>query len=758
MQLDLFESDSSKKAPRQTPKPKPKPAMPLGTVPLPTLATLNPAQTKALRHTGSPALVLAGAGSGKTRLLTHRIAHLISECGLKPWQILAVTFTNKAAREMVERVVALVGDSAREINIGTFHSRCLRMLKVDIEALGYDRSFTIADTLDQVRIVKEIMVRKHLSEKTVKPRALLHQISAYKIRTLESKADPVASDFASDDIADLFSMYTSILRRDNVLDFDDLLFLSVKLLETQPEIRQKYQRRYRSILVDEYQDTNHIQYKLIKLLCAEHTGLMVVGDEDQSIYGWRGADITNILDFQKDYPGATVYHLEQNYRSTGNILKAANSVIRHNRDRLGKELWTDKPEGTPVKLMICGDSVEEAMYIASTIEDSITLDKRPNSDFGILYRTNMQSRAIEDELRRRAIPHQVIGSVGFYDRKEIKDVICYLRFLVNPKDTVSLMRILNVPARGIGKTSQEKLLQIIRESEKSAADILARVDSIASLSRPAKALKRFNPMILGLRELVDRGDMPVAEILRATLKETGYQTMLEKDNTPEGRGRIENVYELEAAMTEFDIEEREDKTLLGFLNDAALMTTEDTLDDSAGTVSLLTVHSAKGLEFPIVFVAGLEEKLFPHGNSMGSEKEIEEERRLCYVAMTRAEEQLHMSLAMRRNVFGKYQDQEMSRFVSEISSEYVEGSQEQHVVPESEIVVPTVPVTPRRKKPRSETGDSFVPGDSVLHSKWGPGKIVSVAGKGDDIKVGVKFSRDRKERKLLVKYARLVKM
>jgi DNA helicase-2/ATP-dependent DNA helicase PcrA len=659
------------------------------------LTGLNPEQRAAVAHDQGPLLILAGAGSGKTRVITQRIAHLIATKGVSPYSILAVTFTNKAAREMKERVERILAEvhpqGLRGLSVSTFHSFCSRLLRVEGDSLaqirpGFTREFSIYDEDNQLSLMKSVLRNLNLDEKTMQPRALLSSISTAKNKgQMPEDWYKAARDQRGERMAKIYADYQERLQQANALDFDDLLLESVRLLSHDRALRQKLSERYRYLMIDEYQDTNRTQYELMQLLASTHDNVAVVGDEDQSIYSWRGADIRNILDFERDYPNALVIRLEQNYRSTKNILEAASRVVANNVERKGKWLWTDASEGAKLGVFQAQDSDHEAMFIADTIEREIL--RNPQTRVAVLYRTNAQSRPIEEALRRRGRKYVVIGGFSFYQRAEIRDVLAYLRLVRSPEDSMSLMRVLNTPARGIGKSTAEQIEQYSNQHKIGYLHGIGRMlkENLLPM-RAHAAVAGFYKMILGFREFAGLPPFDAAaplvagesaqtvasitQLLDRVLEETGYVKMLEADGSLEAEGRIENLQELRNAALEADSRE---ETLAEFLDNASLVAASDDLEESA-QVSLLTAHNAKGLEFPVVILAGMEEKLFPHSRSIDSASMMEEERRLCYVGMTRAQERLYLTYARFRRRFGGGQMEPClrSRFLGELPQELVE--------------------------------------------------------------------------------------
>ena len=627
------------------------------------LSMLNPQQRLAAETLEGPVLILAGAGSGKTRALTCRVANLLDH-GVPAWNILALTFTNKAAREMKERITALIGPEAEDAWVSTFHATCARMLRRDIEKLGYTRSFVIYDDDDQQSVLKEILKRLNIDEKLIPIRELKAKISDAKNRLMgpDEWFQQSDRDFRCQRIHDIMLEYETRLKANNALDFDDLLVRTLELLADHPPVLESYRRRFKYVMVDEYQDTNYAQYTLIKLLTDESRNLCVVGDDDQSIYGWRGADIRSILGFEKDYPDATVIKLEQNYRSTANILDAANQVIAHNRGRKEKALWTEAGEGEPIRLFAAGDEREEAAWIADRMRQ-MNRQGEPYGSMAVLYRTNAQSRVVEDMLMRSNIPYKVFGGQRFYDRKEVRDIVAYLRVIVNPTDDVSLRRIINVPKRAIGDSTVQELMAHAMESEMPLYSALSDIPESLS-SRPRKCVSDFFMLMTMLMALKET--MPVGEFVNTLIEKTGLLEQYKREDTDDARARAENIQEFMGAVTEY-CKATENPTLEDYLENVALVTDLDQAEDSGrGYVTLMTLHSAKGLEFPNVFMAGLEEGIFPSGRSMMDDDRMEEERRLCYVGITRAQKRLFISRAKQRMLYNQVNHNAPSRFLDEI--------------------------------------------------------------------------------------------
>jgi DNA helicase II / ATP-dependent DNA helicase PcrA len=684
------------------------------------LELLNPTQLDAVEHTEGPLLILAGAGSGKTRVLTHRVAYLIDQGLAAPEEVLAITFTNKAAREMKDRVALLVGPDSRKMWVSTFHAFCARILRVHAEKLGYKREFTIYDGADQVRLVKRCIVELGKDPKRFNPRSFQAQISSAK-NVLMAPDDFLRNTegYIAENVAEVYDLYQKRLYENNAMDFDDLIMQTVALLELFPEVRERYQTRFKYIHVDEYQDTNHAQYRLVNLLAAGHRNLCVVGDDDQSVYSWRGADIRNILDFERDYPEAKVVKLEQNYRSTQTILDAANAVVANNASRKPKALWTAGGEGERIRIFAASDEYAEARFVVSEVERLIEGDASPR-EISVFYRTNAQSRALEDVLVREGVPYQVVGGVRFYERAEVKDAMAYLSVISNPDDSVSLERIINVPKRGLGNTSVAKLQDYARRNGASLYGALAEADAVGLTGAAKKACRGVRDLIEGLR--VAAKEVPPAELIGAVLDESGYRKELEAEDTVEAESRLENLEELINAAREYERVEPE-PTLEGFLQEQALYSDQDSLTSEGGSVTLMTLHNAKGLEFGHVFVVGMEEGTFPHARSL-DEHNLEEERRLAYVGITRARETLTLTHAKLRSSWGEREHRMPSRFLSEIPDEYKSG------------MVPGFAnasgrggwgmALPWRGGPeRAVSGrTAYKTGEKVRHTKFGVGEVV----------------------------------
>lgn len=707
------------------------------------LTGLNKEQQQAVQHTEGPLLILAGAGSGKTKVLTVRIAHLLAQ-GVNPYEILAITFTNKAAKEMKSRVEGLVGDVANRIWLSTFHSFCAKFLRFELDNfLGYNSNFTIYDTSDSQAVIKAALKALNLDDKYYPVGAMIGAISDAKNKLLfASDFRKQARDFYQQKVADVYEYYERELRKNNALDFDDLLLVAVKLLQSNEAVLDKYSKRFRYVMIDEYQDTNHAQYLLAKLLASHWKNIAVVGDADQSIYAWRGADIQNILDFEKDYPNCTSIKLEQNYRSTKIILDAANAVIENNEGRPKKNLWTDKTEGAKIQHFTAQSEHEEAAFIGNTIAKKHDIHGVPYGDMAILYRTNAQSRVLEEALIKRALPYTMVGGTKFYDRKEIKDVLAYLRVLYNPFDDLSLLRIINVPKRSIGATTVAKLQDYARANGTSLFMTLTQLHLVDTIKGKTKEkLEEFGILIFTL--VAEMEDKTVLDILESILDRTGYLAQLEESTDPQDQARAENIGELLSVAKDFQ-DTNPNGTVEDFLEQVALVNDVDSFEQEESKVTLMTLHAAKGLEFPIVFLGGLEEGLFPHSRTLMNPEEIEEERRLAYVGITRAEKELYISNATTRTVFGRTSSYLPSRFIDEIPEELVDGLRAKRKVPDDikrhvpqHMSVTSRPVT----KPivRNEVIADWKVGDTAIHSKWGNGKVINVAGEGAGMKLTIEF-------------------
>ena len=731
----------------------------------PIFDTLNDRQCEAVKHTEGPLLITAGAGSGKTKVLTCRIAHLL-ELGVAPYRILAITFTNKAAKEMKERVTNLVGAQADSIWLSTFHSFCAKLLRFEVDGFhGYTRNFTIYDSSDQLVLVKDCLKKLNLDDKQFMPRSVLGTISSAKNVLMDAKAFAAkASDFYEQKVADVYALYQEKLRENNAVDFDDLLFLAVRLLQEKEDVREKYQSRFQYILVDEYQDTNHAQYALTKILAACWRNICVVGDADQSIYAWRGADIRNIIDFTRDYPDAASIKLEQNYRSTKTILHAANAVIDNNESRPKKTLWTENPAGNKIIHYQAQTEHDEADYIAGVIYNRHEISHEPYGDMAILFRTNAQSRVLEEKLMRYAIPYTMVGGTKFYDRKEIKDVLAYLRLLYNPEDSLSLTRIINVPKRNIGATTMEHVAAYAEEQGISLFEALSSTDEIPVTKRARTSLENFAAMIFDLLNDIEGKD--VLSLIETVIKETGYGDMLDKEaeHDPQGESRKENVGEFLSVAKDY-MDSNPDGNLQDFLENVALVSDVDDFESSDSKVTLMTLHAAKGLEFPVVFLTGLDEGLFPHSRTLLDPAQVEEERRLAYVGITRAERQLYVTNAITRTMYGRISAYMPSRFLAEIPPQLMEDYHRKSVMPQSRttavpgkqrVSILTKPVASSLPKKHAVT-DTFAKGDKVRHKIWGIGTVLDVIGEGPNMQMKIQFPT-KGVRQVVVKYAPLEKI
>lgn len=731
----------------------------------PIFDTLNDRQCEAVKHTEGPLLITAGAGSGKTKVLTCRIAHLL-ELGVAPYRILAITFTNKAAKEMKERVTNLVGAQADSIWLSTFHSFCAKLLRFEVDGFhGYTRNFTIYDSSDQLVLVKDCLKKLNLDDKQFTPRSVLGTISSAKNVLMDAKVFAAkASDFYEQKVADVYALYQEKLRENNAVDFDDLLFLAVRLLQENEEVREKYQSRFQYILVDEYQDTNHAQYALTKILAARWRNICVVGDADQSIYAWRGADIRNIIDFTRDYPDAASIKLEQNYRSTKTILHAANAVIDNNESRPKKTLWTENPTGNKIIHYQAQTEHDEADYIAGVIYNRHKISHEPYGDMAILFRTNAQSRVLEEKLMRYAIPYTMVGGTKFYDRKEIKDVLAYLRLLYNPEDSLSLTRIINVPKRNIGATTMEHVAAYAEAQGISLFEALSSTDEIPVTKRAKASLENFAAMIFDLLNDIEGKD--VLSLIETVIKQTGYGDMLDKEaeHDPQGESRKENVGEFLSVAKDY-MDSNPEGNLQDFLENVALVSDVDDFESSDSKVTLMTLHAAKGLEFPVVFLTGLDEGLFPHSRTLMDPAQVEEERRLAYVGITRAERQLYVTNAVTRTMYGRISAYMPSRFLAEIPPQFMEDYHRKSAMPQSRttavpgkqrVSILTKPVASSLPKKHAVT-DTFAKGDKVRHKIWGIGTVLDVIGEGPNMQMKIQFPT-KGVRQVVVKYAPLEKV
>lgn len=734
------------------------------------LESLNTEQQQAVRHTDGPLLIMAGAGSGKTRVLTHRIAYLIDEKEVPSSNILAITFTNKAAREMKYRVGQLIGPEAGSMWVSTFHSMCVRILRRDIERIGYSRNFTIIDGTDQRSVMKQILKNLNLDPKQYDPRAMLHQISNAKneLITPESFAANTGN-YYEQKVAEVYQAYQKMLRKNQVLDFDDLIMETIHLFQRVPEVLHYYQRRFQYVHVDEYQDTNKAQYSLVKQLANRYQNLCVVGDSDQSIYRWRGADIQNILSFEKDYPNAKVIYLEQNYRSTRSILDAANHVINHNLGRKPKKLWTENDAGNKI-LYYQGESErEEAFFVTEKIQELIASHEFTPEDIAVLYRTNAQSRAVEDTLMKANMNYQVVGGLKFYERKEIKDLLAYLRLIANPDDDISFERVVNVPKRGVGAASVEKLRNYGAKHDLSLFQVIDEVEQTGVSKRAQNALIAFQTF---MSQLIQQQDFLTAtDMVEQVLEQTSYEEMLKQEKSLEAQSRLENISEFLTVTQDFEKNAEEDKTLVSFLTDLALIADIDKVDEEEEqeeAVTLMTLHSAKGLEFPVVFLIGMEENIFPHSRTLMDEEEMAEERRLAYVGITRAEKRLFLTHANMRTLYGKTNLNPMSRFIEEIPEELVEGMEEKKATmfggfAKQNTTIPKNSAKqqpPKRKAEKIQTGSesaAWKVGDKAHHKKWGAGTIVKVQGDAEDMELDIAFPAPVGIKRLLAKFAPITK-
>lgn len=747
---------------------------------------LNKEQYEGATTIDGQVLILAGAGSGKTRVLTYRMAHMIEDLGIYPYKILAITFTNKAAKEMKDRVKKLVGDKAEDMWISTFHSTCVRILRREIEHLGYKKNFTIYDSSDQKTLITECMKSLDINDKDINPREVMGKISRAKDKMQGPKSfkREFESNFRENKIADVYLMYQKKLKENNAMDFDDLISKTVELFKKNSDILEFYQRKFQYIMVDEYQDTNGAQYELVKLLAAKYKNLCVVGDDDQCIYMWRGADVSNILDFEKDYPNAKVIKLEQNYRSKDNILQAANTVIKNNANRKSKVLRTEQESGDKIKIYRAFDDKSEGDFVSKVIADLKLKEKRKYDDFAILYRTNAQSRIFEESLRRRGIAYKIVGGTKFYDRKEIKDILCYLKVILNPQDDISLKRIINVPKRSIGNATVTKVQDFVDEYGLNLWDGLVEAGNIPTLtSRNTSTLSKFTELMDNFIDLSET--IPVSQLIETILEDTGYMHELENSKEIEDKSRIENLKELVSDAVDFE-KTSEDKSLSAYLEKVSLVQDTDKLEEEEegeGSVVLMTVHSAKGLEFPIVFMVGMEDGLFPSLSDLQSESQMEEARRLCYVAITRAKEKLYITSAEVRRVFGRTVSYSQSQFISEIDlklREYINERSMENNTSNSSFRKPSAYNNPHSlRNQRSAAGylyteklssnvnsssnlddsevltsDKVTMGMKVKHDKFGIGTVVSVVPAGKDKKLTIAFDRQG-VKTLMLSFAKL---
>ena len=737
------------------------------------LAKMNDKQAEAVQTTEGPLLVMAGAGSGKTRVLTHRVAYLIEEKGINPWNILAITFTNKAAREMRERIDKLIGEGAEEIWVSTFHALCVRILRRDGEKIGYNRGFTIASSSEQRTLMKHIMADLNIDPKKYNPRAILSAISNAKNDLLTPEQyQEQASGMFEDLVAKAYVEYQDRLQQDQAMDFDDLIMKTIDLFKEAPAVLEFYQRKFKYIHVDEYQDTNEAQYELVNMLAKASRNLCVVGDADQSIYGWRGANMENILNFEKDYPDATVIKLEQNYRSTKTILEAANKVIENNVNRKAKTLWTENAQGEKIHYYRGNTDSDEAYFVVKAIKEQMQQKGRQYRDFAILYRTNAQSRKIEETFVKANIPYKLVGAHKFYERKEILDVLAYLRLATNPQDSLSFERVVNSPKRGIGATSMQKLQNFADLHGISLEEAAENVALTEIKGKAVNELQKFAQLIRKLHDLEEKES--VTELTEDILEMTGYRAELEKTKSLENQSRLENLDEFLTVTKQFDAqwqpEDGESDPFADFLADLALVSDQDDVDDS-NEVTLMTLHAAKGLEFPVVFLMGMEEGIFPLSRAQMDEDELEEERRLAYVGITRAQQELYITNALSRMLYGKRQINAASRFITEIGDNLLHSENEgaNYISSGNSAIrrtnAPFARKTPVYRKPAGTvdrpqgTGadkKSWKVGDKVQHKAWGEGTVVKVTGSGEDMELDIAF-KDQGIKRLLAAFAPITK-
>ena len=741
------------------------------------LKGLNDKQYEAVINTEGPCLVIAGAGSGKTKVLTHKIAYIMEQQKAQPWNILAITFTNKAANEMKERIEGLVGDAGKDMWIGTFHSICVRILRKFIDRIGFGSSFIIFDSTDQKTLIKQCMKELEIDDKLLNDRSISAEISNAKNDMVDPDAYAlkVHGDFRKGKIANVYTLYQKRLKENNAIDFDDIINYTIKILMENPDVLEYYSNKFQYILVDEYQDTNKSQFTLVTMLASKHGNITAVGDNDQGIYSFRGADISNILNFEKDFPGTKIIKLEQNYRCTGNILKVANAVIKNNEVKYEKKLWTENEIGNLPKVFSANNEYDEGKYIAEQIEHLKRTEKYKYSDFAVLYRMNTQSRAIEEILRREAIPYKIIGGLKFYERKEIKDIISYLRLVQNTSDNLSLNRIINEPKRGIGKTSLDNIAQIAEQNNTSMYEIIKNADQYG-----------LNRVYLNSREFINcmeniiakKDELTISELIKRILKDSGYMRALENENTVEAENRIANLDEFLTVAMEFE-EETADNGLSDFLEGITLSSDLDNMEETEETVTLMTLHSAKGLEFPVVFLVGMEEGIFPGYKSIGEQKELEEERRLCYVGVTRAKENLFLTNSKQRTTFGSTTHNPPSRFLQEIPKDLLDGYEDikTYKIQEPQYAATASGISTFKntekvtgfafrtaesflnnitKKVTSENVDfsAYQSGVRVYHKKFGEGTISYVEPEGTDLKVDINFDKVGHKR-LMAKFANL---
>ncbi len=713
------------------------------------LKSLNEQQRAAVSHTEGPVLVFAGAGSGKTRVLTHRIAYLIEEHGVRPYNILAVTFTNKAANEMKERIEGLLGEGADGLWAGTFHGTCARILREKGAEIGIDRNFTIFDDSDQMALVREAMESEDIDQKVYKARDILNLISKAKEQLILPDQFHKRFSGTIENVARrVYKVYQDKLALNKALDFDDLIMYTVLLFQSQPDVLKHYQDKFRYILVDEYQDINYSQYTLVRNLAAKHRNVFCVGDDDQSIYRWRGADVGIILQFEKDYPDAAIYKLERNYRSTKKILEAAHAVVMRNVGRAEKKLWTENDQGGDIEVIEASNEIDEASRVAQSIQSKVSFGDRNYSDIVILYRTNAQSRVFEEAMINARIPYRLVGTVRFYERREIKDVLAYLRLAANPHESVSLRRVINVPARGIGQTSLARLEQFAISEQITLYEALRRIREAPDIpTRARAAMEKFAEIIHHLSEM--RDNVTVRRLTEEALEVSGYLAWLQEERTMEARTRLENVEELLNVTEQFQ-SSFENPSLATFLEQVALISDIDTYDESGNAVTLMTIHAAKGLEFPVVYIAGMEEGVFPHRRALEDREELEEERRLCYVGMTRAKEELLFSYAHQRMMMGQVIGSDVSRFIAEIPEEVLADT-----LPRRRRAALQDTEWRTRFQPRRTSGTAtFRPAQKVRHEQFGQGIVLNCTGSGPEEQVTVAFDKHG-IKKLQVAFANL---
>lgn len=745
------------------------------------LEGLNESQLEAVSYTDGPLLILAGAGSGKTRVLTFKIAYLIEQGIVKPWQILAITFTNKAAKEMKARALSLI-DEASDVWLGTFHSVCVKILKREIELLGYGKDFNIFDELDKEKLIKEVLKKMNLDDKKYVPKSIAFEISKAKDNIIlpAQYTKDAEGDFRKEQIAKIYTMYQNDLKSYNSIDFDDIIMLTVKLFLENPDRLSYYQNKFKYVLVDEYQDTNKLQFTLISLIASAHGNVCVVGDESQSIYGWRGADISNILNFEKEFFGAKIIKLEENYRSTQTILNAANEVIKNNSAKIDKNLWTKNLVGEKIKYFSANNEYAEVDYVVQQIDDMCRKEKKTYSNFAVLFRTNAQARVIEDVFMKTGTPYRLIGGLKFYSRKEVKDLTSYLKLLQNVNDAIALKRIINVPKRGIGDSAIDKLSEIALQKNISLFEVIKDSNNYRDI-RSSGNIMMFRDIILELQSVKDK--ISVSELMKKILKVTGYETMLNEENTKEAENRFENLMEYIGVATEFE-KESADNTLADFLDSIALVADVDKLDETAEAVTLMTMHSAKGLEFDVVFLVGMEEGLFPSSRAINEDEHAEEERRLCYVGITRAREKVYVTSASKRTMYGSTSYTIPSRFLSEIPEHLFEEDAFQKPVRNNEFLnaeyakssalkttnIPSELFKTTKKSiglsvdsflgnitnKADETKDisKYTVGSKIKHKKFGIGIICNMEPEGDDIKLEINFETSGFKR-LMAKYTPL---